>query len=695
MDKSLTSNQLNLASTRSENGVIAWLRAHALTSTIAAFGLVLVVALGLRLATYDRYLPYNDYSDETDMWLIAIEWRGLPIAQEYGSQYITDWLIGYPPLYIWINIGIQQALEAITTDTWLSPADYMAAFRLVSALVSAITTLAIAAVAWQLGGKLAAWFAALAWAVSPIIIETGNLAIPDTFVYLAVAIALATAIRAWQTLSPRWAIVSLLAGIAAIYLKYSPVYALIPWGFSTLYLLSKQPRQTLPYLLAMIVIAAVSAGWLALGYDALKLQNIEANNVRDGDVIGFLLDPARNFNNGYFAIYPIGRVLFWSVMGGAALAYVVSLRRGLRRLDWRWLAIIALYCMVCVLVSALISNLSFRTAKIRFVLPATLGLMVLWGAGIAQISWALRSIKAEIVRRFAPIAFAAAVSVALIVPAIIGNAQMIEQFNRTDTRYLLWQWTDANIPDDGMILSHPRGETHRVWNRPWSGYDGVTPFLWWHDAEPWNSTPQQFVERGIPYFAMGEGDREAFAEDSDENESALDAFIAQLTLIKTIPTSADSSGPTVYFYRMLPPQFEAAVTLGGQIRLDGYDLGADTLAAGESLTFRPYWRIEQAPTANYSMFVHLYRAADSGANSAPIAQWDGAPTTSQRLPLTWDDPAELYIGADATLTVPENAEPGEYRLAVGLYDFNTGTRLLDAAENDAFTLRVEVRGPIN
>ena len=130
-----------------------------------------------------------------------------------------------------------------------------------------------------------------------------------------------------------------------------------------------------------------------------------------------------------------------------------------------------------------------------------------------------------------------------------------------------------------------------------------------------------------------------------------------------------TSGPMLYFYRMLPPQFDADVTFGGQIRLDGYDLSADTLAAGETLTFRPYWRIEQPPTANYSMFIHLYRADDE--TRQPIAQWDGAPTTPQRLTVTWDDPDELYIGADAVLmhsrkTSAELRHMGPYEVVFAL-----------------------------
>ncbi len=68
----------------------------------------------------------------------------------------------------------------------------------------------------------------------------------------------------------------------------------------------------------------------------------------------------------------------------------------------------------------------------------------------------------------------------------------------------------------------------------------------------------------------------------------------------------------------------------------------------------------------------------------------GAPTTTQRLTLTWDDPNEWYLGSTATLTLPPPINPGTYQLLVGLYDFQNGQRLHTAAGKDNATILIQI-----
>src|SRR5262249_28665585 len=152
-------------------------------------------------------------------------------------------------------------------------------------------------------------------------------------------------------------------------------------------------------------------------------------------------------------------------------------------------------------------------------------------------------------------------------PFLVQTVQNIQMFSLPDTRYLLWRWTDANIPTDGMILMHQMGELEDTWNRPWSGYDGVKTFQWWFEEDPTKSTPRQYFDRGIAYFAMSDVDRA-----KRFTMAGMDSFINQLTLIKTIAPSGNAVGPTIHFYRMVPPQTSANFIFGEQITLVGYDL---------------------------------------------------------------------------------------------------------------------------
>ena len=86
------------------------------------------------------------------------------------------------------------------------------------------------------------------------------------------------------------------------------------------------------------------------------------------------------------------------------------------------------------------------------------------------------------------------------------------------------------------------------------------------------------------------------------------------------------------------------------------------------------------------MFMHLYPADEEQL----IAQYDGAPTVLERPTLTWDDPDELLIGATAGLTIPADITAGDYRLVIGLYDYNTGARLSLDDEATYFSVPVSI-----
>jgi 4-amino-4-deoxy-L-arabinose transferase-like glycosyltransferase len=244
-----------------------------------------VLAGSARLLTFDRYAPYLDYADENNMYLMGRDWRGVE-----DIPVVPEWLAGYPPLYVWTNIVVQQAVEATWTGPWLLISDYFYVLRLIAALSGIITTLLVASIAWQLGGPVAGWLAGFVWGLSPVIVEHNNLAIPDPMVFLTCALSITLAIRAWAKESPRWLLGSLCAAIAAIYLKYPALYVLIPCGIVTLALIWRNPRRMLPWLAVMLVVSAASALYLIFGYGSLRLDNREADTVRNL-FLEYLLSP--------------------------------------------------------------------------------------------------------------------------------------------------------------------------------------------------------------------------------------------------------------------------------------------------------------------------------------------------------------------------------------------------------------------
>ncbi|MEM6528663.1 MAG: hypothetical protein AAF653_10235, partial [Chloroflexota bacterium] len=316
--------------------------------------------------------------------------------------------------------------------------------------------------------------------------------------------------------------------------------------------------------------------------------------------------------------------------------------------------------------------------RIRFMFPAALAVCLIFALCVVLIVLFAHSVGAT--RRVAhatPGAIVTLLSLVIAVPAVAGNITQIRHYALPDTNLLLWQWSDASIPPEGLIHTPRRSRTHLVWNRPYSGYTGSTTFEWEHQLALADVTPQQAHDAGIAYVVVTEQDmQQIYTAEAQRN------FINTLWHLKTIPADeVTTTGETTYIYRVLPPKTEIDVSYGENIRLIGYDLRTD----GNTINLRPYWQANATPQANYSMFVHVYPA---GEPTNIIAQWDGTPVTQQRLPQTWSDPDERLIGADVMLTLPGDAPNADYVLALGLYNFETGARL-PVGESDRFEIPLD------
>ena len=143
-----------------------------------------------------------------------------------------------------------------------------------------------------------------------------------------------------------------------------------------------------------------------------------------------------------------------------------------------------------------------------------------------------------------------------------------------------------------------------------------------------------------------------------------------LCLLKSYPPDPRFRGPSMVVLRLYPMQYEADAQLG-PIRLIGYDLNATQFHAGEDIVFRHYWQAEQATQTPHHVFNHLLN--DAGEI---VAQVDYVPLWDDRRPTTtWDDPDEIMLGREFTLSLPPDLSPGNYKLVSGIYDPLTWQRL--------------------
>jgi predicted membrane-bound mannosyltransferase len=108
--------------------------------------------------------------------------------------------------------------------------------------------------------------------------------------------------------------------------------------------------------------------------------------------------------------------------------------------------------------------------------------------------------------------------------------------------------------------------------------------------------------------------------------------------------------------------------LGDHISLLGYQLSDAQLSAGDALTVTLFWQSDGRLIENYHVFVHLL-----DADGHMVAQHDGVPGQGERP--TWDWRDREVLQDDHTLLIDTDSPLGMYTLSVGMYDFQTITRL--------------------
>ena len=115
------------------------------------------------------------------------------------------------------------------------------------------------------------------------------------------------------------------------------------------------------------------------------------------------------------------------------------------------------------------------------------------------------------------------------------------------------------------------------------------------------------------------------------------------------------------------PDHALDVRFGDAIRLEGYSLAADSVVPGDTLQLALFWQAQAPIAVRYKVFVHVLDASDR-----IIAQVDREPG-GELVPTTIWQPGQTIVDRYG-VPIPQDAAPGRYRIAVGLYGFD-GARL--------------------
>lgn len=635
---------------------------------------VLMLAVALRVALIEGTHPVMSSADEVSRFLntLLIRHDAPPLAESFGIHTFnpTYDYTGFPPVQLWLHAAVQRGVES--RIAYPVPSDYVLAARWSSLTANVLALVGLMAVSATMaaplgvwGRALAAWFAGVVWAVAPLVIQIGNLALVDPLLYPFVPLTIGAAVWAVQRDRPLGVLLSVAGAIAAIYTKYIMIDLLMfPLGAGAVLLWRRwrtgEPRgwwQRWGWPAAFVALSASTAGWLVFGYNALGLENRETRQFYDSGLSNALSLPRNGLHLLATVHHTVGWPLFLLGVIGGLVAWRVSGRRDWPRVRLWPLAWSVAFALVAL---ALTSSVTVVTGgnRARYLLTPALALVSVWGVLSAQMVRTLWESRAATPSRNR---WPFALALVMVVPALCGgireNLRRIETYAQPHIKQVVWSWADATLnPLEGkVLLSRASSENWLLytWDRTISGYNGVQPFEWVHvDTLP--DDPAALFDVGVTYAALAAHDVEGTP------------FDANALHLKTFAPSLGTDAH-VRLYRTRPPQVEARAAFGESIALIGYDLSRE----GDVVRFRPFWQATAQPTGNYAMFVHLRERDGDGT---PLAQADGPPASAARLTPTWDDPHETLVGAAVTVNVPASA-PASLELFVGLYDFTSGERI--------------------
>jgi hypothetical protein len=232
---------------------------------------------------------------------------------------------------------------------------------------------------------------------------------------------------------------------------------------------------------------------------------------------------------------------------------------------------------------------------------------------------------------------------------------------------LFWQAT-AQMVDEYEVILHLVDDNRQVWgNGSGRPTDWVYPTTFWRpgldEVASQHTINVEVLAPGRYWLAISLFDpatHQRLPLTEGESDSPDTLFVGPLKV--PLPPLAGAGHIEAL------SSLEEAVTFGDVARLLGFEATQVRVIAGEPVSFSLLWEAISTPPLDYTVFVHLLDENDNivaGHDSQPLA---GHYPTS-----IWT-PGERILDPHI-LPTPDSLPPGQYRLAIGLYDQPTGERL--------------------
>ena len=622
--------------------------------------LILLLAFGLRFYGLDAQSLWNDEGTS-----IALAQRDLATIARDAAHDI------HPPLYYWLLSG------------WLRLAGTSeAAARSFSALLGVGLVLLTYALGRKLMTRWAGLAAAFLAAISPFQVYYSQ----EARMYILLAVLAAAAVLALAWLVERE---SLAAYLALVLLEAAGLYTHYSFAFVLLAL-------NLAYGLWLVMSRRSSPVWPRVGRWVLAQGGVALLYLPWLPTAARQVTAWPNPTAGGTASPPLASLLAhawrWQVLGPAvetgqvavplliavlvAVAGIVFLALG-----WlgrpathnRWSAVLlVLWAGLPVLLMVLL--ILTRDAYLKFLLVTSPAVCLLLAAGLtgapsrslSRHHGASRGaiVGLRLLQALAAVGIVAGCGVALrnyyTDPAYArddyrGIASYVEAVGRSGDAIVLnapgqqevfGYYYQGDLPVYPLPESRPLSPVHTLATLTRLAQSGGRVFaLFWATAE---SDPERFIEGWL--------DRQAY--------KALDSWYGNVRLVVyAVPEQAAEA-----FNQELAVMLQNPDN-GDEIELLGYRLQSGALAAGDIAQYALYWQVDQRLQTRYKVYLHLLDGADQ-----IVGQRDAEPGGGARLTTLWE--AGEVVADNHGIAIHPGTPPGEYRVEIGMYDIETGQRLV-------------------
>jgi mannosyltransferase len=587
----------------------------------AALVLVLLLAAGLRLHRLGAQSLWNDEGATVQMTLRS--------AGDILTNAAADI---HPPGYYLLLAGWTQ----IAGRSEL-------ALRAVSALAGVLTV----AFAYGLGKRLLGRDAGLAAALL--------LALNTFAIYYAQEARMYALLGLWATAGMwalvvwlqsrentashprRWPLIALaLINVAGLYTQYAYPLTMIAQGVVMLvWLITHRDRRALGlYIAANLATLLIFAPWAG---EAIRQVTTWPNSGGAADPAGILSTLTLGLTTG-------GRVDWLPAFAALALAAMGLWANRARIL----LLLPAIWAAVTVGAFLL---LGLQPDDIKQLTPAASAIAIWLGIGAAAL-WRDKCLAPQVV-------FAGA-AVILLVTLGGGLSPLYTHpdYQRDDYRAIAARIQADPRADDAVILNGPgQGE---VWAYYYTGDAPVYPLpaaLGGDDAAT-QAAMDAILRDHRRIFTVFWGENERDPNHVVENALDRSAFEVDTTWygdVRLVTYAAPGDSPDA-------PTDTLDLPFGDHIMLTGFALNRAQFAPGDALMLSLFWTTDAPLAARYKVFVHLYADPDA----PPPAQHDSEPAGGQAPTIDWQ-PGAAIIDRHG-IVIPPDLPPGEYTLAVGIYD---------------------------